>query len=223
MALNPYAPKPDQLPETIPVFPLSGVLLLPFGHLPLHIFEPRYRAMTEDAMASDRLIGMVQPRDSGKGKTDNQGDRAVYKTGCAGKITEFSETEDGRYMVTLSGICRFDVDRELPRLRGYRRIRPKWDPYLNDLQQDEKPGIDRARLKKLLEQYFDENGMECDWEAIDKAPAGKLMTCLSMICPFEAREKQALLEAPCGGTRAKMFMTMLEIAVRSNATPQSHH
>lgn len=195
----------EELPETLAIFPLSGVLLLPKGRLPLNIFEPRYLAMVDDVMSAGRMIGMIQPR--GEDPQD------IFKTGCAGKITEFTETEDGRYQITLTGVCRFDIENELPQKSGYRRVKPVWSTYKKDLQEPGSPGLDKERLKNLLKKYFSQQDMTCDWDAVEGTPDGKLITCLAMICPFEPGEKQALLEAQCGRTRAEMFMTMLEMAV----------
>jgi len=199
---TPY--KPDDLPDALPVFPLDGVLLLPRGHLPLNIFEPRYMAMVEDALKSDRIIGMVQP----------SGPDTLYAIGCAGRITSFNETTDKRYQVTLTGVSRFRIRNELPQQRGYRRVEADWGSFADDLKAASACiDLDRARLHKLLSSYFDLQGLSCQWDAIDNAPDDKLITCLSMICPLEASEKQALLEAPCCKTRAEMFMAMLELAV----------
>lgn len=196
------------LPNVLPIFPLHGVLLLPGGRLPLNIFEPRYIAMCDAALRSDRLIGMVQPR--------VQGEAALYTVGCAGKITAFTETEDGRYEIALSGISRFTLDKELPLHDGYRSVTPKWSHFSRDNEERQSClGLDRPALKALLSQYFDAKGMDCDWDAIDNAPDGKLMTCLSMTCPFEPAEKQALLEEVCCKKRARMFMTLLEMEVRT--------
>ncbi len=210
---NPYAPDFNALPETLAVFPLEGVLLLPAGGLPLNVFEPRYLAMVEDSLAADRLIGMIQPKDG----------EALYDTGCAGKITEFSETPDGRYRIMLTGICRFKIREELKTDEPYRRIRPGWEPYKDDLAPRDCLDIDRRKLTALLQSYFTAQDMNCDWGAIEKAPDGKLITCLAMICPFDPQEKQALLEAPCCKTRAETFMTMLEMAVKSRKDCGSCH
>ncbi len=210
MERNPFAPPYRELPETIAIFPLGGVLLLPCGQLPLNIFEPRYLAMVEDAMARHRFIGMVQPRD--KNVKEITDDTPVFETGCAGKITEFSETEDGRYMITLTGISRFRIVKEVSGNRGYRSVSTGWKAYKEDLSEKKCLDLDRERLKVLLRRYFDMHEMTCDWDAIEDAPDGRLITCLSMICPFDASEKQALLEAQCCHARAKLFMTMLEMA-----------
>ncbi len=210
MGLNPFAPSFENLPESLPIFPLNGVLLLPCGQLPLNIFEPRYLAMIENAMAGSRLIGMVQPKD--KAAREIKDDTPVFETGCAGKITEFCETNDGRYEITLTGICRFNIKKELPVKNGYRGVKTNWTLFKEDLNGQKCLDLDRGRLKTLLKKYFDLQEMTCDWNAVDGAPDGKLITCLAMICPFDPCEKQALLEAQCCRARAELFMSMLEMA-----------
>jgi len=138
------------LPAILPIFPLTGVLLLPRGRLPLNIFEPRYLAMTRDALAGERLIGMVQPTDPGASGSNPP----VYPTGCAGRITSFSETEDGRFLITLTGTCRFRIRQELPLLEGYRRVVPEWTDFARDLENEDEPGFDRERLIRGLRAYF---------------------------------------------------------------------
>lgn len=198
----------SDLPGEIPVFPLSGVLLLPRGSLPLNIFEPRYLAMVDDALRADRLIGMIQPR---------SGDE-LFNIGCVGKILSFTETDDARYLITLKGVSRFCIIGELPLGKGgYRRVRANWSDFRTDLEPVQELNINRNRLVTLLHSYFDMEGMNCDWGAIDNASDDKLMTCLSMICPLNAGEKQALLEAPCCKTRADLFMDLLEMATRDSS------
>lgn len=221
MDRNTFAPDFNELPENLPIFPLGGVLLLPCGQLPLNIFEPRYRAMVEDAMAGNRMIGMVQPRD--KNVKEIKDDTEVFKTGCAGKITEFSETEDGRYLITLTGICRFDIEENVSVVKGYRNVKANWSSYKEDLEEKSCLGLDRTRLKNLLQKYFEIQEMSCDWQAVEGAPDGKLITCLSMVCPFDHSEKQALLEARSCNDRAKLFMTMLEMASCESKDCRSHH
>lgn len=201
----------DDLPDILPIFPLNGVLLLPGGQLPLNIFEPRYLAMMDAALKADRLIGMVQPREIPRNLADDD-TVPVYDTGCAGRITAFEETDDGRYLITLTGVARFRVAGEQPLLNGYRRVRPDWS-YPKDKETADCLGIDRRRLTALLESYFSQQGLSCSWDAIDGAPDNRLITCLAMVCPFDAREKQALLEAACCKERARLFMTLLEMAV----------
>jgi len=207
----------EELPATLPVFPLAGVLLLPRGRLPLNIFEKRYLAMFDDTIAGDRIIGMIQPSES-----EPEAAPPLYPVGCAGRITQFSETDDGRYMVTLAGIARFRIVDELPLQRGYRRVRADWTPYAADLKA-QGCSIDRARLVALLQEYFRKHGLSANWEAIENAPDERLLTSLAMICPFDPREKQALLEADCLTDRAQIMMTLLEIAIAGqgeNAQPR---
>ncbi len=206
----------DTLPSELAVFPLSGVLLLPRGQLPLHIFEARYVAMVEDALkTTDRLIGMIQPTRAGSD--------ALFPIGCAGRITAFEEQAEGRFVITLTGLCRFRVAREgVPGAGGYRRVMPEWAPYREDLMAAGCLDLDRDRLTALLRVYLSRNEMTCAWESIARTPDERLMTCLSMICPFGPEEKQALLEAPTCRDRAALFMTLLEIAVQANESPVRH-
>ncbi len=201
------------LPAILPVFPLEGVLLLPGGQLPLNIFEPRYLAMVEDALKADRMIGMIQPRNRAPEASGKGGDGALFETGCAGRITSFNETDDGRYLIGLTGISRFNITRELDMKHGYRRIAPDWTAYQADRNPAGCLDLDRQKLKIMLKDYFALQGIDCDWDAVDGASDQKLITCLSMICPFESSEKQALLEAACCRSRAVLFMGMLEMAI----------
>lgn len=207
MTRNPFAPPFNALPETLSIFPLEGVLLLPTGQLPLNIFEPRYLDMLNDALAGNRMIGMVQPLNGSHQTSD------VFKTGCAGRITEFNETPDGRYLIILTGICRFHIKEELELDTAYRRIQPDWSAFEKDMDSTHSLDLDRNRLTRMLKTYFHTQDIECDWNMVEEVSDNRLITCLSMICPFEAKEKQALLEAPCCRTRASLFMTMLEMAV----------
>jgi len=196
--------------ETLPIFPLPGVLLLPRGQLPLNIFEPRYLAMTRDALAGDRLIGMVQPSDPHQPLS---GSPAVYPTGCAGRITSFSETEDGRFLITLTGLCRFRIAEELPPVNGYRRVVPHWNEFAGDLRSNRDPGFDRERLIRGLRAYFDRHQIKAEWGAIGSVPGERLVTSIAMVCPFEPSEKQALLEAPDLEARARLLTAIVEMAV----------
>jgi len=200
-----------QLPPELPVFPLTGVLLLPRGRLPLNIFERRYLAMFDDALAGDRMIGMIQPSDPQAGDPSP----ALFAVGCAGRITSFNETGDGRYMVALDGVARFRVTEELPLHRGYRRVVPDWTPFTTDLTEEDCT-IDRGRLINLLQAYFRQHQLSANWDAIGQAPDERLLTSLAMICPFEPPEKQALLEAGCLSDRAKLMMSLLEIAIAAH-------
>lgn len=209
MADTVFHPRFDDLPPELPIFPLEGVLLLPRGQLPLNIFEPRYISMVNDALAHDRMIGMIQPHhhDPGAGAD-------IFRTGCAGRITQFQETDDGRYLITLTGVCRFGVAEELSPMHGYRRVRPDWSEFRKDLEKIGCLDIDRERLTGLLKTYFFINGLSMDWSLIDVITDESLLTALAMICPLSAPEKQALLEAPCCRARASLFVDLLEHAVR---------
>jgi hypothetical protein len=199
----------EDLPAELPVFPLNGVLLLPRGRLPLRIFEKRYLAMTGDALgAPQRLIGMVQPLD----KDATQRNPPIYKIGCAGRITSFSETDEGQYLITLTGVCRFVITAELELLKGYRRVTARWDDYAGDFA-DNSVEVDRTRLLGGLKEYFKLHGISANWEAIEQTPEDRLVTSLAMICPFEPSEKQALLEAGDLKARAQLMTTLIEMAL----------
>src|SRR5690606_26641330 len=176
MSRLPFDPSFDELPASLPIFPLPGVLLLPGGRLPLNIFESRYLAMIEDALRGSRLIGMLQPTAGAQGDV---GAAPVYGTGCAGRITAFQETDDGRYLITLSGLIRFEVLGELATLRGYRQVQADWSPYAADLSPADPPGIDRTRLLEALRAYFEATGIAGDWTTIDKTPNEKLITSIA--------------------------------------------
>lgn len=210
------------LPGKVRLFPLSGTLLLPAGQLPLNIFEKRYLAMIEDALKDSRLIGMIQPKSQAAGSGD--GDIPLFDVGCAGRIVAFEETDDGRYLVTLKGISRFRLVQELPPDKGgYRQANVDWAPFAGDLTLEEGLGLDRGRLRDLLGRYFKIHRLSCDWEAVDSAADHKLVTCLSMICPLGANEKQALLEADCCRRRGEMLMAMIDMAVRENEAGGACH
>src|SRR6478736_18328 len=196
------------LPSILPIFPLTGVLLLPRGRLPLNIFEPRYLAMTRDALAGERLIGMVQPSDP-RVAGDNP---PVYPVGCAGRITSFSETDDGRYMITLTGLSRFRIAEEFPVLSGYRRVRPDWQAFARDLDAQTGGEFDRDRFIRGLKAFFDQRQISADWEAIEKAAGEHLINSIAMLCPFAPSEKQALLEAPDLDERARLLIALVEMA-----------
>ena len=197
------------LPVILPIFPLTGVLLLPRGRLPLNIFEPRYLAMTRDALAGERLIGMVQPSDPAASGSNPP----VYPTGCAGRITSFSETDDGRFLITLTGACRFRIREELPLLEGYRRVVPDWHEFARDLGNEEEPGFDRERLLRGLKGYFQQHQISADWDAITSVSGDRLVSSIAMICPFDPSEKQALLEASDLAERARLLTAIVEMAV----------
>lgn len=200
---------PEDLPADIPVFPLAGALLLPGGRLPLNIFEPRYLAMVEDALGRGRLIGMVLPDPA---KPRPQGRSTIYRVGCLGRIASFSETGDGRYLITLLGTHRFRVLEELPDSpRGYRRVRADHAAFSADWHPAPAAAVDRVALLAALRPYFQSRRIEADWPAIERTPPDMLVTTLCMICPFGEAEKQALLEAPDLAARAAMLVTLLRM------------
>lgn len=198
------------LPDIIPVFPLPGALLLPRSRLPLHLFEPRYLAMLDDVLkTSSRLIGMIQPYDApgANGK--------LHSIGCAGKLTAFSETEDGRYMITLSGASRFRIVEEVEGFTPYRRCKVNWQGFDRDLGPVEKDtDFDRDVFMKALGRYLTEQGLSTDWESLSDAEDELLINSLSMLCPFEPEDRQALLEAPSLSTRRETLMTLIEFSLR---------
>lgn len=209
MTRNPFAPRLEDMPACIPVFPLPGVLLLPGGKLPLNIFEPRYLAMTQDALGTDRVIGMIQPLE----EEDEAGAPKLHRTGCAGRITSFSETDDGRFLITLTGVSRFHVEQELESRSGYRRVVADWCSFARDFEPDGDLELDRERLMRDLKSYFSVQGIRADWESIQNAEDFQLLTTLAMVCPFAPLEKQALLEAPTLQERGETMLTLLEMAV----------
>lgn len=198
------------VPAVLPIFPLDGALLLPHGHLPLHIFEPRYVNMVEAALGRQRLIGMVQPRR--KSDPADADTVAIYETGCAGKIINFSETDDGRFMITLRGMCRFRVAEELAMENGFRRVRPDFDPFRTDFDNPTEEGIDRGQLLEAARGFLDVRGIECDWDAAKTASAQSLITTFAMICPFDPREKQALLECPSLADRNRLLISLFQMS-----------
>lgn len=210
MNRRPYNSALYALPETLPIFPLAGALLLPHGQLPLNIFEPRYLAMTNDAMLGDRVIGMARPIDP---RLESDTAPAVYSIGCAGRVTSFEETTDGRYMISLSGVCRFSIVAELPLSdTGYRLVRVAYDGYADDLNDAAEATVDRARLTRTLQRCFPpDDDVPVDWSAIARAPNDSLVTSLAMILPFAPSEKQALLEARDLGERAHILTTLMEM------------
>ena len=203
-------PGPGPLPDTFAVFPLSGALLLPKGKLPLNIFEPRYLAMTEDALAAGRLFGMIQPDPASPAHAHGPG---LHRVGCLGRISSFSETDDGRYLITLSGVSRFRIVEELEMRRGYRRVRAELAPYAADLETAEPSPtpLPRAPLLRALRNYFRTRGYSANWDAIEGMADAALVATLAMACPFTPAEKQALLEAPTETERAAALLALLEI------------
>lgn len=206
--------KQADLPDTIPIFPLGGALLLPRSRLPLHVFEPRYLQMVEDALkTSTRLIGMVQPN-----VIPGREGPGLQTIGCAGRISQFSETEDGRYMITLAGISRYRVVSEVDGFTPYRRCEVSWEGFDLDLKNEETDaGFKRQPFLDALGRYFDVRGLSADWETLKDADDELLINSLSMMLDFDAEDKQALLEAPSLSTRRETLVTLIEYALRGGS------
>ena len=203
--------KTADIPRIVPVFPLSGALLLPGGQMPLNIFEPRYLAMIDDALCADRLVAMVQPRFDTEGATvPDRND--LCEMGCLGRITAFQESGDGRYLITLSGICRYRILREVEGSNGYRKC--EIAVYGGGLSgEDDGADVDREALLATFRKYLETNGMEADWDSVRKASNETLVTALCMMSPYGPAEKQALLEADDLKSRADTLVAITEIAL----------
>jgi uncharacterized protein len=212
-----FEPRFEDLPDRIPIFPLTGVLLLPRGRLPLNIFEPRYLAMIRDALgATHRLIGMVQPEETG-GTMGGviPGDPPVHRIGCAGRIVSFGETGDGRYIVELRGVSRFAIRAESQSDRAYRAVAADWTPYRGDL--DEQPSlVDRQKLMTVMKDYFAHADINADWHALETLMDDRLVITIAMLAPFAPPEKQALLEAADTAQRAELLIGLMEMAMRAD-------
>jgi uncharacterized protein len=203
--------KIGDLPLVIPVFPLDGVLLLPGGQLPLNIFEPRYLNMLDDAMSGERIIGMIQTRSHQNAGAHHP---ALAPVGCAGRVTSFAETSDGRYLITLTGVCRFKAREELPVRTPYRQMRVDFNPYEPDLREEQggaRTAADIDRLLVALRRYLDHRGLAIDWGDAESAPSDALINSLAMALPFDPLEKQALLEAETIFERKATLTALLEI------------
>ena len=207
------APRLEDLPTEFAIFPLPGALLLPGGKLPLNIFERRYLAMFEDCMSEGRVVGMIQPDEL---RPATPSGPALYRVGCVGRLSSFSETDDGRMLVTLTGLIRFTIKVELEMQRGYRRVRADLARFRADLDEASPTGdLDRDGLVDALRAYFATRGFDANWEAIDEMPDEALISTLAMVCPFDPAEKQALLEAPDTANRASTLLTLLCMGAHS--------
>ena len=209
------------LPQLIPLFPLDGAMLLPGGDLPLQIFEPRYLNMIDDVMAGDRIIGMIQTRPGGDRERPK-----LAEVGCAGRVTSYAETSDGRYLITLTGVCRFDAGEELFAHTPYRQLRARYDRFeadLRDQSEAQAPQAARARFARALKRYLNRRELDIDWETAHSAPLEALVTSLAMGLPFEPAEKQALLEAPTSWERREALVALLEIDAASSGDDDETH
>src|SRR5580692_2078172 len=219
MPINAEYRGPSDLPQIIPVFPLPGALLLPRGQMPLNIFEPRYLAMIDDALRSEhRLIGMIQPDPTHPGPDENK--PHLFRVGCVGRLTQFAESGDGRYLIQLTGIARWRIEEELPVSTPYRQCRGAYQPFIDDFtaRKGEDEG-DRKALLRALTAFLKANNLKADWEGIENAPNEALVNALAMMSPYDAAEKQAMLEAPDLKTRAEILVAVTEIELAKGKTP----
>jgi uncharacterized protein len=219
MPMNAVYRGPEAVPAVIPVFPLPGALLLPRGQMPLNIFEPRYLAMIDDALRSgDRLIGMIQPDPAHPGA--DQAKPHLFHVGCVGRMTQFAESGDGRYLIQLTGIARFRVEEELSVTTLYRQCRVTYQPFADDfIARKGEDAVDRKALLRALTAFLKANNLKADWEGIENAPNEALVNALAMMSPYDAAEKQAMLEAPDLKTRAEILVAVTEIELAKSKTP----
>lgn len=214
----------DQLPQRIPIFPLARALVLPGLQLPLNIFEPRYLTMVDDCLAQDRVIGMIQPH---AGQPDDMAaliasgdDRPeLYQVGCLARLVSFRETSDGRYLIALDGLCRFRVAMELPVTTPYRQVQAQYQEFADDMRPVEPMITDRGLLLRHLKLYLAHQKLAADWKAIEAAATEALVNSLTLSCPFEISEKQALLEAPTLTDRAGILLTLIQMASSGSSDP----
>ncbi len=217
----------EDLPQELAVFPLSGAMVLPSGRLPLNIFEPRYLNMALDALKSQRIFGMIQPDQTKLSRARASAEAAgsdsniitlhaeppIYSVGCAGRIASFEETDDGRILISLKGLIRFRVGQEIEGRKGYRRVKPLYDEFKADMEAPAKIELDRDGLLDVLKPYLDAQGMKVNIDVIKNLSDTTLVTSLCMICPFDPREKQALLESPTLQDRAETLAALLRMGV----------
>jgi Lon protease-like protein len=215
--MAPFHPRPEDLPTEFAVFPLPGALLVPRGKLPLNIFEPRYLAMVQDSLAGGRMFGMIQPDANAAEGAFGEG---LYRVGCLGRLSSFSETDDGRLLVTLTGLIRFTIDAELGLRRGYRLVRGDVSRFMDDLTVERAPvPIERDKILAALRGYFGRRNVDANWEAIRGLSDDGLVITLAMACPFEPVEKQALLEAPADADRAATLLALLQMGAAGPDLP----
>lgn len=198
--------KPSDLPQAIPLFPLTGAILMPRGVLALNVFEPRYLNMIDDALGAERLIGMIQPAIG----EENEATPQLCDVGAVGRITAFSETDDGRYLITLTGVCRFDLDQELEVDTPYRQAIVSYDAFAEDFAPSHGRSIDRESLIASLKTYAALHGFQVEWDAVEQAPTETIVNVAAQVCPFDAAAKQALVEAITLEERAKALIALLE-------------
>ncbi len=204
----------SDLPHSLPLFPLTGAMLLPRGHLPLNVFEPRYLEMVDYALQGDRLIGMIQPVENEETTLKPR----LSQVGCAGKIVAFQETGDNRYLITLQGVCRFRLTGEMDSATAWRAGFCDFAPFAGDLAEIQRADLPRQRLLDALKAYLSNRDMQADWNSVLTAPAEALVNALAMMCPFAPTEKQALLEAASFDERATTLLALLEMGSEAGPT-----
>jgi Lon protease-like protein len=215
-----FTPRFDDLPRVLPIFPLGGTIVLPGRQLPLNIFEPRYLNMVFDALGDGRMVGMIQPA----ADATRSGGDPVRRIGCAGRITSFTESDEGRLLIALTGVCRFAVAAELTPRHGYRRVTPDWSDFAADLDPDGEVSVDRAGLRALLERLVDSRGLQLDWEQAEALPEPVYVDAFAMNLPLPDEEKQALLEARGTDERAELLAGFAGIALSGNVSaPERAH
>ena len=218
MPMNTVYRGPDAVPAVIPVFPLPGALLLPRGQMPLNIFEPRYLAMIDDALRSGhRLIGMIQPDPAHQGAEESK--PHLFQIGCVGRMTQFAESGDGRYLIQLTGVSRFRIAQELVVTTPYRQCKVTYHPFADDfIARKGEDEVDRKSLLRALSTFLKANNLKADWDGIENAPNEALVNALAMMSPYDAAEKQAMLEAPDLKTRAEILVAVTEIELAKSKT-----
>jgi Lon protease-like protein len=218
MPINTIYRGPGDLSDVISVFPLAGALLLPRGQMPLNIFEPRYLAMVDDALRSgQRVIGMIQPDPAHPGPDQNK--PQLFRVGCLGRMTQFAESGDGRYLIQLTGVARFRLEEELAVTTPYRQCKVTYQPFTDDfIARRGEDDVDRKALLRALTSFLKANNLKADWEGIENAPNEALVNALAMMSPYDPAEKQAMLEAPDLKTRAEILVAVTEIELAKSKT-----
>ena len=214
---SPFFPKPENLPQTLPIFPLENAVVMPRAELPLNIFEPRYLNMVNDALATHRMFGMVQPDPKAQGEPV-----PVYRTGCAGRITSYSETSDGRILLTLTGVCRFDIAQELPGIRGYRQVVPDWRRFLPDMETPADDDAERSSIISLLRGYLDSKSLTADWKLLQQLSTRQLVHSMTVLLPLEPEEKQTILESVDMTGRVESLRSALQFGLNRPADRNRH-
>jgi hypothetical protein len=214
---NPFIAPYEHLPDTLPIFPLPGAIVMPGSELPLNIFEPRYLNMISDVLATHRMIGMIQP------DTNAADGSGLYRTGCAGRITQYRETADGRIELVLTGVCRFDISEELPTTRGYRMVLPQWARFSGDYSNGERLlATEHRRLLQTLKGYFHFRELDIDWMILERLSTMSLLNSMTMALPLGEEDKQVLLETVLPAERLDRFLAILDSEITSPGKATRH-